>query len=67
MGLLERAGLASVGLNVLQAGVPAMGPIRAAILQVEHEHVRSELSFFEQARGFPDITAFVVNELAALT
>lgn len=43
-----------------------MGPIRAAILQVEHDHVRNELVFFEQARGFPDITAFVVNELAAL-
>ena len=58
--------MATVGLNVLQAGKPAIGPIRATILQIEHEHTRSELDFFEQARGFPDITAFVVNELAAL-
>ena len=66
VGLLERAGLATVGLNVLQAESPAIGPIRATILQVEHEHTRSELSFFEDAqRGFPDITGFVVNELAA--
>ena len=56
--------MATVGLNVLQAGKPAIGPIRATILQIEHEHTRSELDFFEQARGFPDITAFVVNELA---
>lgn len=66
VGLLERAGLATVGLNVLQVGSPAIGPIRATISQVEHEHARSELSFFEHARGFPDITGFVVNELAAL-
>ena len=62
--MLERTGMATVGLNVLQAGKPAIGPIRATILQIEHEHTRSELDFFEQARGFPDITAFVVNELA---
>jgi hypothetical protein len=64
-GFMERAGLASVGVNVLQARLPAIGPIRAKIMQVEREHVRSELDFFEQARGFPDITSFVVNELAA--
>ena len=64
-GFIERAGLASVGVNVLQARLPAIGPIRAKIMEVEREHVRSELDFFEQARGFPDITTFVVNELAA--